>query len=270
MSSAVIPKPEDAPSDSPPMPPISSPTPWHQPWTIASILSLSLLIFSQISPHFPAVRFLRPKTNGCDFSSGRWIPDDNVPLRTYTERCPFLDPGFHCRQNGRKDDGYLKWRWQPNGCDLPRFNASDLMERTRNRRIVFVGDSIGRNHWESLVCLLSSSVDNISSVYEENGNPITKHKGFLSIRFSEYNLTVEYYRTPFLVTVGRPPVGSPATVKKAVIVDQLPWQSTQWAGADILVFNAGHWWSREKTLKMWVLMNSFPSDLIGSDRIWSR
>ncbi|CAA6667606.1 unnamed protein product [Spirodela intermedia] len=124
------------------------------------------------------------------------------------------------------------------------------MERIRNGRIVFAGDSIGRNHWESLVCLLARAVGNQSSIYEENGNPITKHKGYLSIRFSGHNLTVEYYRTPFLVTVGRPPADSPPGVRKTVRVDRLHWRSRQWVGADLLVFNAGHWWNRDKIFKM--------------------
>lgn len=57
----------------------------------------------------------------CDYSYGKWVRDESYPLRSYSESCPFLDPGFRCRQNGRKDDEYLKWRWQPHSCDLPRY-----------------------------------------------------------------------------------------------------------------------------------------------------
>ena len=79
-------------------------------------------------------------------------------------------------------------------CFIFRFNATDFLERSRNGQIAFAGDSIFRNEWESLLCMLSQGVSNISTIYEENGSPITKHKGFLSIRFQEYNLTVRYYR----------------------------------------------------------------------------
>lgn len=189
----------------------------------------------------------------CDYSYGTWVWDETYPLRLYTENCTFLDPGFRCCQNGRQDDDYLKWRWQPEGCDLPRFNASSLLERSRNGRIVFAGDSIGRNQWESLVCLLSQVISNKSTVYEENGNPITKHKGFLSIRFDNYNLTVEYYRVPFLVTINRPPKNSSSQIRSTARVDKLHWRSSQWVGADVLVFSAGHWWNQDKTTKMYEL-----------------
>ncbi|KAH7512203.1 hypothetical protein FEM48_Zijuj12G0065700 [Ziziphus jujuba var. spinosa] len=159
----------------------------------------------------------------CDYSYGRWVPDESYTLESYTENCPFLDPGFRCTQNGRKDDGYRRWRWQPAGCDLPRFNASDLLERSKNGRIVFAGDSIGRNQWESFLCMLAQGVSNKSSIYEVNGKPINKHKGFLSMRFNEYNLTVEYYRAPFLVNIGRPPQNSSKQVRSTVKVDQLHW-----------------------------------------------
>lgn len=61
----------------------------------------------------------------CDYTRGRWVRDDDADIngkfRYYDEGCPFLDPGFQCLANGRKDEGYLRWRWQPYGCRLPRY-----------------------------------------------------------------------------------------------------------------------------------------------------
>ena len=44
-----------------------------------------------------------------------------------------------------------------------------MLEMLRGRRLVFVGDSLNRNMWESLVCMLKGSVKDESKVYEASG-----------------------------------------------------------------------------------------------------
>lgn len=62
---------------------------------------------------------------GCDLYRGRWTFDaagEQVPLYHESE-CEFLTEQVTCMRNGRRDDSYQKWRWQPDGCDLPRYGT---------------------------------------------------------------------------------------------------------------------------------------------------
>ncbi|KAG0622144.1 hypothetical protein M758_3G075000 [Ceratodon purpureus] len=186
---------------------------------------------------------------GCDITQGQWVYD-NVSYPLYhTRNCPFADPGFRCEENGRPDKEWMSYHWKPHDCDLPRFNATDILERLRGQRVVFVGDSLGRNNWESMLCMLAEGVSDKSKIYEVNGEPITKHSGKLVYRFVDYNCTVEYYRDPFLVPQTRPPKGSPSNVKCVLRVDHVSWSVDKWWDADIIIFNAGHWWTEHKIFR---------------------
>ena len=50
-----------------------------------------------------------------------------------------------------------------------RLDGSHMLELLRGKRLVFVGDSLNRNMWESLVCILKNSVKDQSKVYEASG-----------------------------------------------------------------------------------------------------
>jgi hypothetical protein len=95
---------------------------------------------------------------------GHWVPDATYPLYNSSE-CPFAEKGFNCLANGREDTGYLKWRWRPRRCDVPRFTAGAALERLRGKRVVFVGDSMSRTQWESFICMLMPGVDDPKTVY---------------------------------------------------------------------------------------------------------
>jgi hypothetical protein len=57
----------------------------------------------------------------CDLYRGNWVYDEvNAPVYKEAE-CEFVTEQVTCTRNGRRDDTYQKWRWQPTDCDLPRY-----------------------------------------------------------------------------------------------------------------------------------------------------
>ncbi|KAM1157226.1 hypothetical protein ACFX15_027355 [Malus domestica] len=61
----------------------------------------------------------------CDLYAGTWVKDEHYPF--YEPRsCPYVDEAFDCQSNGMSDSEYLKWRWKPQGCDLPSDQTSHI------------------------------------------------------------------------------------------------------------------------------------------------
>lgn len=57
--------------------------------------------------------------------------------------------------------------------ELDRFEASWLLKKLRNKRLMYVGDSLNRNQWESMVCMAQSG--------DPSGNKTTTAIGSLTI-----------------------------------------------------------------------------------------
>ncbi|GLU19471.1 hypothetical protein SLE2022_357210 [Rubroshorea leprosula] len=103
-------------------------------------------------------------TSNCNIFDGKWVWDDSHPIYA-AGSCPHVDEPFSCYLNGRPDRGYEKYIGQPKDCNIPRFNGRHMLEMLKGKRVVFVGDSLNRNMWESLVCVLCNSVEDKSRVF---------------------------------------------------------------------------------------------------------
>ncbi|GMH11516.1 hypothetical protein Nepgr_013357 [Nepenthes gracilis] len=183
----------------------------------------------------------------CNIFDGKWVRDDSFPLYA-PGSCPHIDEPFNCFLNGRPDRGYESYRWLPHHCNIPRLDGKHMLNLLRGKRLVFVGDSLNRNMWESLVCILRNSVDNKSRVFEASGRQEFRTEGSYSFIFEDYNCSVEFFRSPFLVQEWEIP-DTNGSKKETLRLDLVERSSDRYKDADILIFNTGHWWTHDKTSK---------------------
>ncbi|XP_021718199.1 protein trichome birefringence-like 40 [Chenopodium quinoa] len=178
----------------------------------------------------------------CNMFDGRWVYKPKESRSSYDSiKCPFVEEKMSCQENGRPESEYEKWIWEARDCDIPTFNGTDMLERLRNKRMILAGDSLNRNMWESLACLLFTSIPS-------NAAQVKEIKGYQKLwKAKDYNFTLEFYWSPFLVELN----SKHESGKKVLVLDKLSSDSEKWKGADIMVFNSGHWWDLRGKMRAW-------------------
>ncbi|XP_047306705.1 protein trichome birefringence-like 34 [Impatiens glandulifera] len=187
--------------------------------------------------------------SSCDLFSGKWV-FDNQSYPLYKDReCSFMFDDLACEKYGRPDLRWQQWRWQPNDCVLPRFNGKLFLSKLRNKRLMFVGDSLNRNQWVSLMCLVESSIP----------KPFKSMKlkpPMYTFKATEYNATIEFYWAPFLVESNNDDASSHRLADRIIKPKAIEKHAIVWNDVDFLVFNTYLWW-RVPTLKTMVESASF-------------
>ncbi|RZC56668.1 hypothetical protein C5167_015516 [Papaver somniferum] len=196
----------------------------------------------------------------CNIFDGEWVGPDNDNIRE-----PFYPPGicpymgrqpFDCYNNGRPDDAFLKlqWRWRSHptnaGCNnnFPSaLNASDFLERLRGKKVVFAGDSLNRNMFESLICIFWNAVPDKTKVHGLSRRFGFKMRGDKAYKYEDYNCTVGFVWSPFLVYETNPK-NRRKNEPERMRLDVIDGRATSfYRDADLVIFDSWHWWVTDKT-----------------------
>ncbi|KAE9594945.1 putative PMR5 domain, PC-Esterase, protein trichome birefringence-like 37/38 [Lupinus albus] len=195
----------------------------------------------------------RKAITGCNLFIGNWVVDPSFPLYE-SSTCPFIDAEFDCQKYGRPDKQYLKYAWKPDSCALPRFDGVDLLKSWKGKKIMFVGDSLSLNMWESLCCMIHASVPHTKTSF-------LRKEALSSVFFQDYGVTIHLYRTPYLVDIVREDVGRVLTLDSIVAANS-------WKDIDIFIFNSWHWWTHNGTKSQgWDYIRDGPNLVRNMDRL---
>ncbi|XP_022732729.1 protein trichome birefringence-like 16 isoform X2 [Durio zibethinus] len=201
----------------------------------------------------------RVANQACNYAKGKWVIDDKRPLYSGFGCKQWLAPMWACRLMRRQDFAFEKLRWQPNGCEMEEFEGSKFLKRMQDKTLAFVGDSLGRQQFQSLMCMITAGKDssNVLDVGKEYGlviPPGGKRPNGWAYRFPSTNTTVLYYWSSSLCDLEPLNVKDPH-IEYAMHLDRPPAFLRQFLHKiDVLVLNTGHHWNRGKLrANRWVM-----------------
>ncbi|KAL6327145.1 hypothetical protein AAG906_014963 [Vitis piasezkii] len=120
-----------------------------------------------------------------------------------------------------------------------RFDALHFLGRMRRKRIMLVGDSIMRNQWESLVCL-------VQGVIPTGRKTVTYDGPTMAFHALDFETSIEFCWAPFLVELKKGPQN-----KRILHLDLIEENAKYWRGVDVLVYDSAHWWTHSDKWSSW-------------------
>ncbi|KAJ7281182.1 hypothetical protein O6H91_Y366500 [Diphasiastrum complanatum] len=187
-----------------------------------------------------------------DYSQGKWVLDAERPLYSGNFCKRFLSAGWACRLTNRPDFEFERYRWQPHDCNLPPFDSHTFLRRMRNKTIAFVGDSLGRQQFQSLMCMLTGGKNSIlvHDVGTEFGfglrPPFGARPDGWAYNFVLSNTTVVYSWSSWLGDVQKYNESDPSSASALHLDRPSSFLRNYIHKLDAVVLNTGHHWNRGK------------------------
>lgn len=187
----------------------------------------------------------------CNYAKGKWIVDDKRPLYSGNECKQWLSKMWACRMMRRSHFSYENYRWQPHGCEMPEFTGHNFLKRMRNRTLAFVGDSLGRQQFQSMMCIAtggkySPEVEDVGWKYGLVKAPGALRPDGWAYRFPATNTTILFYWSATLSEL-EPLNRDHAATSFALHLDRpVTFLKKYLNNFDVLVLNTGHHWNRGK------------------------
>ncbi|KAL1367543.1 protein trichome birefringence-like 14 isoform X1 [Arachis hypogaea] len=200
-----------------------------------------------------------PSSEDCNYAKGRWVAESRRPLYSGFGCKQWLSSMWSCRMTQRPDFSYEGYRWQPVNCDMPEFDSSSFLRKMKDKTIAFIGDSLGRQQFQSLMCMVTGGQENpeVQNVGWEYG--LVKPRGAIrpdgwAYRFPKTNTTILYYWSASLCDLVPLNVLDKLS-EVAMHLDRPPAFMRRFLDRfDVLVLNTGHHWNRGKlTANRWVM-----------------
>ncbi|KAK9688736.1 hypothetical protein RND81_09G007500, partial [Saponaria officinalis] len=120
------------------------------------------------------------------------------------------------------------------------FDAREFLRKYTGKKIIFVGDSLSLNQWQSLTCMLHAA--NPTAKYT-----FVQHASFYHFEFPEYKLSIDMEWHQFLVDIDQQKEG------RVLKLDSIKGGDA-WKDYDLLVFDSWHWWSYKPPGQPWDVM----------------
>ncbi|GAB4838060.1 Protein trichome birefringence-like 16 [Ancistrocladus abbreviatus] len=199
------------------------------------------------------------KEQTCNYARGKWVADDHQPLYSGSGCKKWLSGMWACRMTQRTEFAYEKFRWLPHDCEMEEFEGSKFLKRMQDKTLAFIGDSLARQQFQSLMCMITGGEERpeVMNVGWEFG--LVKARGALrpdgwAYRFPNTNTTVLFYWSACLCDLVPLNMSDP-TAKVAMHLDQAPAFLRRYLNKfDVLVLNTGHHWNRGKlNANRWVM-----------------